>query len=118
MRPYFFKENNSPDKRAIRYREVQRQRSPIDEALPKKRMGKILAMTLLSLAAGLTGGIFGARHELAAWLKADETGLPLYVIKAARDKSIAAAKEKRARRRARNISWWSNDITWQGGTHA
>lgn len=111
MRPYFFKKTAAAEDRRIqRYRSGQREAGPVNEMLPKRCRGA--ALTILSVLSGLTGGLVGGR-ELAAWLRADEVGLPRHIVKAARDKAIAAAEAKRERRRARNLRWWANDRTWQ-----
>ena len=106
MRPYFFKRPTvSEDKRAERYQAKQREQA----ALPGLGAGR----RFLLGALGILGGLFGANREVAAWLRTQETGLPIHVIKAARDKSLAAAQEKRERRMARNLRWWANDKTWR-----
>jgi len=108
MRPYFFKRPTAAaDKRAERYRARQRERadlSYIGQGWPRSFVLGVL---------GLLGGLFGAREELAAWLRVSDTGLPIRIVKAARDKSQAAAQAKRERRKERNLLWWANDKTWR-----
>ena len=105
MRPYFFKRPTaSEDKRAKRYQAKQRE---LDT--PRLGRGRSFILSILRLA----GGLFGAREELAAWLRTQDTGLPIHIIKAARDKSLATAHAKRERRKARNLRWWVNDKTWR-----
>jgi len=107
MRPYFFKRPAvSEGKRAEDFREMQRQL----EAARPVRMG--VGRAFLLGALGILGGFFGANREVAAWLRTQDTGLPIHIIKTARDKSIEAAQAKRERRRARNLRWWANDRTW------
>lgn len=104
MRPYFFKRPTaSEDKRAVRYQAKQRELNT-----PRLGAGRTLILGVL----GILGGVFGANREVAAWLRTQDTGLPIYIVKAARDKSIEAAKERRRRRKARNLRWWANDKTW------
>ena len=106
MRPYFFKRPTvTADKRAEKYR--ARQREKVD--LPRFGPGRSLLLSLLALAEGL----FGAREELAAWLRVSDTGLPIRIVKAVRDKSLASAQAKRERRKERNLLWWANDKTWR-----
>ena len=106
MRPYFFKRPTvAADKRAEQYRAKQREK--VD--LPLFGPGLSLLLSILALA----GGLFGAREELAAWLRVGDTGLPIRIVKAARDKSLVAAQAKRERRKERNIRWWENDKTWR-----
>jgi hypothetical protein len=107
MRPYFFKRYAAPapDKRAEQYRAKQREQS----TAPRIGRGRSFILSILRLA----GGLFGAREELAAWLRVSDTGLPIRIVKAARDKSLAAARAKRERRKERNRRWWANDKTWR-----
>jgi len=121
MRPYFFKRPTaSEDKRAKRYQARQRGAEAANEVLrfsPARR--------LLLGALGMLGGLFGANREVAAWLRTQDTGLPIHIVKAARDKSIEAARAKRERRKKKAIAqalrsgeglWkisWANDKTWR-----
>ena len=106
MRPYFFKRPAAAaDKRAVRYQAKQRERADT----PRIGRGRSFVLGVL----GLLGGLFGAREELAAWLRVSDTGLPIRIVKAARDKSLAAAQAKRERRKERNLLWWANDKTWR-----
>ena len=106
MKPYFFRRPTvAADKRAKRYQAKQREQS----AVPSLGRGRSFFLSILRLA----GGLFGAREELAAWLRVSDTGLPIRIVKAARDKSLAAAQAKRERRMARNLRWWANDKTWR-----
>jgi len=106
MRPYFFHRPTVPaDKRSEQYRAAQRKRAD----LPSIRRGRSFILSILRLA----GGLFGAREELAAWLRVSDTGLPIRIVKAARDKSLASAQAKRERRKERNLLWWANDKTWR-----
>jgi len=105
MKPYFFRRPTvAADKRAKRYQAKQRE---LDT--PRLGRGRSFILSILRLA----GGLFGAREELAAWLRTQDTGLPIHIVKAARDKSLAAAQAKRERRMARNLRWWSRDTTWR-----
>jgi hypothetical protein len=107
MRPFFFKRYTppAPDKRAVRYQAKQRE----DAATPRLGRGQSLVVGILSLF----GGFFGANREVAAWLRTQDTGLPIHIVKSARDKSLAAARAKRERRLARNLRWWARDTTWR-----
>ena len=106
MRPYFFKRPTaSEDKRAKRYQARQRELSDVP------RLGR--GRSVLLAALEMLGGLFGANREVAAWLRTQDTGLPIHIVKAARDKSLAAAQEKRERRMTRNLRWWANDKTWR-----
>ena len=120
MRPYFFHRPTVPaDKRSEQYRARQRERadqSYIGQGWPRSFVLGVL---------GLLGGLFGAREELAAWLRVSDTGLPIRIVKSARDKSLAAAQAKRERRKKKAIAqvmrsgdglWkisWANDKTWR-----
>lgn len=88
MRPYFFNRNRGYQaaemRRVAAYRTAQRE---TDRAAKKKANPFTM---LKSVVRFLTG------HALDPWER----------------KAIQAAKEKRIRRRARNILWWSNDKTW------
>ena len=104
MRPYFFKRPTvTEDQRAVRYQAKQRELAD----LPRLGRGRSVVLGIL----GLFGGLFGANREVAAWLRTQDTGLPISIVKVARDKAIEAAKEKRERRRARNVRWWAKDTT-------
>ena len=104
MRPYFFKRPTvGADKRAVRYQAKQREQVAALGAGRRFLLG----------ALGILGGLFGANREVAAWLRVGDTGLPIRIVKAARDKSLAAAQAKRERRKERNIRWWENDKTWR-----
>ena len=106
MRPYFFhRPTVAADKRAVRYQAKQRERA----ATPRLGRGRSFFLSILRLA----GGLFGAREELAAWLRVSDTGLPIRIVKAARDKSLASAQAKRERRKERNLRWWMADKTWR-----
>jgi len=106
MRPYFFRRPTvTSDKRGEQYRAKQRERA----SLPRFGPGRSFILSIL----GLFGGLFGAREELAAWLRVSDTGLPIRIVKAARDKLLAAAQAKRERRKERNLRWWANDKTWR-----
>jgi len=106
MRPYFYKRPTvTEDKRAVRYQARQR------ESAMAPRLGA--GRKLLLGALGMLGGLFGANREVAAWLRSQDTGLPITIVKTARQKALAAAEAKREGRRARNIVWWSNDKTWR-----
>ena len=107
MRPFFFKRYTAPapDRRSELYRAKQRKQS----TAPRLGRGRAFFLSILRLA----GGLFGAREELAAWLRVSDTGLPIRIVKSARDKSLAAAQAKRERRKERNIRWWENDKTWR-----
>ena len=107
MRPFFFRRYTAPapDRRSERYRAEQRNVSRVHHVT----QGRAFFLRIL----GLMGNWFGAREELAAWLRVSDTGLPIRIIKAARDKSVAAAQARRERRKARNLRWWANDKTWR-----
>jgi len=109
VRPFFFRRYTAPapDRRSELYRAEQRKQS----TAPKIGRGRSFLLSILRLWDGF--GLFGAKAELAAWLRVSDTGLPIRVIKAARDKSVAAAQAKRERRKARNLLWWANDKTWR-----
>ena len=106
MRPYFFKRPTvAVDKRDAQYRAKQRDVSRVEHIT----RGRSFFLSILRLA----GGLFGAREELAAWLRVSDTGLPIRIVKAARDKSLASAQAKRERRKERNLRWWMADKTWR-----
>jgi hypothetical protein len=106
MRPFFHKKTQpTQDKRAEKYRRGQREL----ERVAQFSRGRTVALAIL----GLFGGFMGANREVAAWMRTANTGLPIWIVKAARAKSIEAAEAKRARKRARNIMWWMNDSGWQ-----
>jgi len=107
VRPFFFKRYAAPapDRRSERYRAEQRNVSRVEHIT----QGRAFFLRILALA----GSLFGAREELAAWLRVSDTGLPIRIVKAARDKSLAAAQAKRERRKERNLLWWANDKTWR-----
>lgn len=86
MRPYFFKHQvpTWQEKQAERFRERQKERA--------KRTASLRRPSVFHRLVKLLSG----KVELAPW----------------EQKAIQAAKEKRMRRRARNILWWSNDKTW------
>jgi hypothetical protein len=109
MRPFFFRRYTAPapDKRAEQYRAEQRKQS----TAPRIGRGRSFLLSILRLWDSF--GLIGAREELAAWLRVSDTGLPIRVVKAARDKSLAAARAKRERRKERNIRWWENDKPWR-----
>jgi hypothetical protein len=111
MRPFFFRRYTAPapDKRAEQYRAKQREQS----TAPRIGRGRSILLSLLALLPAFAEGLFGAREELAAWLRVSDTGLSIRIVKAARDKSLAAARAKRERRKERNRRWWANDKTWR-----
>ena len=87
MRPYFFNQNRgyqAESSRSIAYRKSQRTAS----TEKTKRYSKTITLIKKVLR------IFTGKRQLAPWEL----------------KAIQDAKEKRSRRRARNILWWSNDL--------
>jgi hypothetical protein len=92
MRPYFFNRYRG-SQAALSQQTMAYKMSQVHVAPPKpmKRVGAAFKKILKSIL-----GFFGIGRRLAPWERM----------------AIQAAKEKRARRRARNLRWWANDPGW------
>ena len=96
MRPYFFNRYRGYQA-AVSQETMAYKMSQVHVAPPKpmEKIGAAFKKILKSIFRFLTGG-----RRLAPWEL----------------KAIAAAQDKRARRRERNLRWWANDPTWERRT--
>lgn len=85
MRPYFFKRNVRADVRAFQFQQKQRVAS-LKKAKPK---GTVFVRAIQAIKSLMPRRL----TETDRWY-------------------LQRAAEKRARRRARNLSWWANDPGW------